>query len=146
MITGLDKVYHGHYSVAFPAGTLPQSAVSGVTKNTIVGETMGDKFIYGSGAPSDPTGFTSDKFEITGLYITNTENEAFTLTMQIQYGTTFAAVSVIPPMSTTYIITADDPQVWYGGGLTATLSSRLGAAVSFGAVAMHLNYKAMVED
>lgn len=146
MITGLDKVYHGHYSAVFPSGTLPQSAVSGLTKSTIVGETMGDAFIFSSGAPADPTGFTSDKLEITGLYITNAAEEAFTLQMQVQYGPTFAFTSVIPPMSTTYIVTADNPQVWYGGGLTATLSSRGLATIAFGKVALHINYKAMVED
>ncbi len=146
MITGLDKVYHGHYSAAFPSGTLPQSAVTSLTKSTIVGETMGDTHIYQSGAPSDPTGFTSDKFEITGLYITNTAEEAFTLQMQVQYGPTFAFTSVIPPMSTTYIVTADNPQVWYGGGLLATLSGRGSGTVSFGSVALHINYKAMVND
>lgn len=146
MITGLDKVYHGHFSIPFPVGNLPSSAVNGTSKNTIVGETMTDEFIHTNGGPSDPSGFTADKFEITGLYITNTEEEAFTLNMDIQYGPAFAGTSVIPPMSTTYIITADNPQIWYGGGFRATLSSRTGAFVGQGTVALHINYQAIIVD
>ena len=146
MITGLNKVFRGHYSAAFSAGTVPKSAVSLLTKGVITGETMGDAFIYQSGAPSDPRGFTSDRMEITGLYITNAEEEAFTLSMAFQYGQTWAFTSVIPPLSTTYIITADDPIPWYGGGWTATLTGRTAQGIGQGTVAVHLNYQAIPVD
>ena len=136
----------GHYSAAFGFGNLPQSAVSGLSKATITGETMGDSFIFQSGAPSDPRGFTSDRMEITGLYVTNAEEEAYALTLAFQYGQTFAFTSVLPPLSTTYIITADDPLPWYGGGWTATLSGRAGQSVGQGKVAVHLNYQAIPVD
>lgn len=146
MITGLNKVYRGHYSASFSAGTIPKSAVSLLTKASITGESMADAFIYQSGAPSDPRGFTSDRMEITGLYITNAEEEAFTLSLQFQYGQAFAYTSVIPPLSTTYIITADDPIPWYGGGWTATLTGRTNQIIGQGTVAVHLNYQAIPVD
>ena len=146
MITGLNKVFQGHYSAPFSVGSLPKSAVSNLSKATIVGETMTDAFIYQSGAPSDPRGFTSDRMEITGLYITNAEEEAYVFSMAFQYGQSFAYTSVIPPLSTTYIITADDPLPWYGGGWTATLSGRTGQSIGQGTVAIHLNYQAIPVD
>jgi hypothetical protein len=146
MITGLNKVLRGHYSAPFNAGALPQSAVSNLSKATITGETMADAFIFNTGAPSDPRGFTSDRMEITGLYITNAEEEAFTLSLQFAYGQSWAFTSVIPPLSTTYMITADDPIPWYGGGWTATLTGRNGQGIGQGTVAVHLNYQAIPVD
>ena len=143
MITGLDKHFKGHYSLAWPSGTVPRSLTA--TKTSILGED------WTSTNASDNTvgntsGNTHDSFTINGLYVTNRTDLSHMVTLSFSAGSYLANNAVIPPRTTVYIITADNPIQWFGGTLSATLTSRSGTTVSgSNDLALHVVYSAIIK-
>lgn len=144
MISGLDRHFRGHYSLSFSGGTLPRSLAYTPISN-ILGESISLTSASGNTAGNNK-GNTTDQFIIHGLYITNSTDEAFTHQTYFDYATTIANYAVIPPMSTVYMVTADNPIIWNGSAFRSTLNGRSGYSLAGDSVSLHMVYSAILKD
>jgi len=147
MSTLLDKHISGHYSVSFPAGTLTTGgrAITAVSHATISGESLALNFANFNQTIGVTKGVTHDEFIIHGLYITNTSDQSFNTQLYFDYASTYANNAIVPPLSTIYVITADNPITWNGSSFQAKLNGRGGSIIGGGAVAIHMVWSAVVK-
>jgi len=144
MITVSDKHITGHYSITFSAGTMPRS-ISSTSHATISGESL-SLYNANAGQTSGVTkGFAQDEFIVSGLYVTNKTDQSFNVSLFFDYSSTYANTAIVPPLSTIYVITADNPIKWLGSGFRANLNGRSGSSISAGDVSVHMVWSAVVK-
>lgn len=144
MITVSDKHIVGHYSVRFPAGTMP-SNISGASHATISGETLTLLNANATQTSGVTKGIAQDEFIVSGLYVTNTTDQSFNVTLYFDYSSAYSNSAIVPPLSTIYVITADNPIKWNGSNFRANLNGRSGTSIAAGEVAVHMVWSAVVK-
>ncbi len=144
MITVSDKHIVGHYSIRFSAGTMPRS-ISSTSHATISGESLSLYTASASQTSGVTKGFAQDEFIVSGLYVTNKSDQSFNVSLFFDYASTYSNIAIVPPLSTIYVITADNPIKWNGAGFRANLNGRPGSSIVAGDVSVHMVWSAVVK-